>query len=235
MLINNKEITNIAKKFTVVIKSNTKATIELKEHCKKNNIQLLDASYNLGFGANNNYVFSYLKNTKKIKDSDYFLVINPDVTIKKEQLENLLNHALELDAEIFTVNLFRDLEWTIPESSIKRFPTLLGPVKGLLQSKRRNDAYDKKNIIKPTVIDWAAGSFLLFKKTAYETLKGFDDKFFMYFEDVDICRRAKINQMKIIYLPEIKATHKGAFNNRNIFSRHFLWYLKSYLIYHTGI
>ncbi|WP_318495628.1 glycosyltransferase family protein [Photobacterium leiognathi] len=232
MLINNRELTKISTYFTVVIKSNTKATPELMKYCERNNIQLLDESYNLGFGDNNNYIYSYLKNSKQITDCDYFLVINPDITIELEKLKELYRNILELDADIFTINLYKDSKYRIMEPSIKKFPTLLGPFRGLFNKNSRKDAYDKTKITSPVIIDWAAGSFLLFKKNSYEELCGFNDKFFMYFEDVDICRRAKLKKMHLMYLPHIDAIHAGAFKNRNIFSRHFIWYIRSYLRYH---
>lgn len=235
MLIDNEELTKIAKYFTIIIKSNTKAKPELKNHCRKNGIQLLDESYCIGFGSNNNYTFNYLKETNQISDSDFFLVINPDVTLTLKQLEKLQEQIVAIPSDIYTINLFQDNQWTISEPSIKRFPSLLGPIKGLIHKNNRNDAYHKSKITQPTLIDWAAGSFLLFTKSAFERLNGFDDKYFMYFEDVDICRRANIKKMHLMYLPNIKATHIGAFNNRKILSKHFRWYLKSYLRYHLNL
>lgn len=232
MIINNKDLIEITKSFNVLIKSNTEASDKLKRFSQDYNIQLLDESYGLGFGSNNNYVFNYLKETNQISDSDYFLVINPDVTITLNQLKKLQEQVVEIPSDIYTINLFQDNQWTISEPSIKKFPSLLGPIKGLINKNKRNDAYDKSKITQPTLIDWAAGSFLLFTKNAFERLNGFNDKYFMYFEDVDICRRAKIKKMHLMYLPSIKATHIGAFNNRNILSKHFRWYLVSYLKYH---
>ncbi|PSV18355.1 glycosyltransferase family 2 protein [Photobacterium kishitanii] len=232
MIINNKELPLIAKKYNITIKSNTKASAALINYTDKYNIQLIDESYGLGFGCNNNYIFSYLVESNQISDSDYFLVINPDVTITLENIKKLEKNVNKLAADIYTINLYHDINFTQPELSIKKFPTILGPIMGLISKKTRNDAYNKSTITKPTIIDWAAGSFLLFTKLAYEKLNGFSDKYFMYFEDVDICRRAKIKKMHLMYLPDIKAIHKGAFNNRKILSKHFRWYLASYFRYH---
>ncbi|MEC6909373.1 glycosyltransferase family 2 protein [Photobacterium piscicola] len=232
MIIDNKELALISKKYNIVIKSNTKASTALINYTNKYNIQLIDESYGLGFGCNNNYIFSYLQNTKQISNKDYFLVINPDVTITLDELQKLEKNVNKTTSDIYTIDLYHDISFTQPELSIKKFPTILGPIMGLISKTTRNDAYNKSKITKPTIIDWAAGSFLLFTKSAYETLNGFDGKYFMYFEDVDICRRAKQKKMHLMYLPNIKAIHKGAFNNRNILSKHFRWYLKSYLRYH---
>jgi len=232
LIVNNATLPNLAKDNFIVIKSNTPATKLLKEFSVENNILLLDENYGLGFGENNNYIFNYLVREKKINEDDYFLVINPDVIIETSEMAKLRNEIISNESDIFTINLFYDENYLKPEMSVRRFPKLTGPLKGLLSKDHRSDAYDKSAINKPKKVDWAAGSFLLFKKAVYQKLSGFDPKYFMYFEDVDICRRANRMEMQVTYLPNIKAIHKGAFNNRKLFSRHFRWYLMSYFIYH---
>lgn len=232
LIVANASLPLIARNSPVVIKSNTPATDELKSFAYRHNITLLDGDYGLGFGENNNYVFKHLVNNNLITDTDYFLVINPDVIIAVDELKKLEEAINIYESDLFTINLFHDKYFTKPELSVRHFPKLTGPLKGLLSKHTRTDAYDKKSITQPLNVDWAAGSFLLFKKKAYEKLGGFDTKYFMYFEDVDICRRAKKMAMPLMYLPNIKAIHKGAFNNRKLYSRHFRWYLISYLTYH---
>lgn len=57
---------------------------------------------------------------------------------------------------------------------------------------KKNDCVVNKNkITKPTYVDWAAGSFLIFNAFFYSKLNGFNEKYFMYCEDIDICWRAK--------------------------------------------
>lgn len=231
MIINNKDLESLATNYPVIIKSNTPASKELLIFTKKHSITLLNEKYSLGFGENNNYIFNYLIDNNLILEQDHFLVINPDVNITLESMHKLTNEIKNHNSDIYTINLFSDKACRKPEHSIKKFPKKMDPILGFI-TRKRSDAYDKSRIHSPIYIDWAAGSFLLFNKKSYEQLEGFSEKFFMYFEDVDICRRALENKMLITYLPDIKAVHIGAFNNRNIFSQHFIWYLKSYFRYH---
>ncbi|MGF1878033.1 glycosyltransferase family 2 protein [Photobacterium frigidiphilum] len=231
MIIENQVLANLANRFTVVLKSNTPATIELKQHCIDNKIKLIDSNYGLGFGCNNNLVHKYCSTELEIKKNDLFLVLNPDVLIDILSVEKLVVQANKDDSPISTINLYSDENKTIPEQSIKKFPEIMAPIKGLLQEKR-SDAYDKTLITEPTAIDWAAGSFLLFKMETYQVLNGFDEKYFMYFEDVDLCRRAGKAGIRITYYPNLEAVHFGSYSNRNVFSRSFWWYLRSYLRYH---
>ncbi|EOI7387684.1 glycosyltransferase family 2 protein, partial [Yersinia enterocolitica] len=165
---------------------------------------------------------------------DLFLVLNPDVIIDKTSLNDLLLLVEKDNAEICTINLFRDMEKLIPEESIRNFPRLSTPIKTAI-FRQRSDVYIKSSIDDAINIDWAPGSFMLFRSDVYGCLNGFDERFFMYFEDADICRRAGEMGFSIIYYPNIKAVHLGSYRNRKFFSRNFIWYLRSYLRYHTGL
>ena len=59
---------------------------------------------------------------------------------------------------------------------------------------------------KVLAVDWAAGSFLLFKASLFRKLGGFDPGYFMYCEDIDICWRAqKLFNQQLLFNPNIKA------------------------------
>lgn len=232
IITENDNLREISKKFRIYIKSNTPATEELINYSKKNGITLINKEFNKGFGENNNYTFNYLNEKKIINDNDFFLVMNPDIYISIKEMSSLEKEIKSLNSEIYTINLFSDNNYKIHEQSIKRFPSLISPIRALFEKNKRNDAYNKKEITEPINVDWAAGSFLLFKKESYMELNGFNEDFFMYFEDAEICRRAHKKRMTLTYIPRIKAIHTGAFQNRVIFSKHFYWYCKSYLRYH---
>ncbi|GAB7217046.1 glycosyltransferase family protein [Dickeya oryzae] len=190
LIIENDILSKLAEDFCVVLKCNTPATASLIEYTKKAAITLLDQNYGLGFSQNNNFVFDYCCQTLNMSDSDQFLVLNPDVLIDKNELAKLHTIVQKDKPDICTINLFKDKEKLQVEDSIKKFPSLLTPWIAMF-TKSRTDTYDKSKINAPICIDWAAGSFLLFQAGIYKRLNGFNEKFFMYFEDVDICRRAK--------------------------------------------
>jgi GT2 family glycosyltransferase len=58
-----------------------------------------------------------------------------------------------------------------------------------------------------TNTDWVSGGAMFVKKDVFEQIGGFDENFFMYFEDIDLCRRIRKAGSKIIYLPKIKVMH----------------------------
>jgi len=58
-------------------------------------------------------------------------------------------------------------------------------------------------------VDWVSGGAFAIKKDLFEKIHGFDENFFMYFEDVDLCRRASSVGGKILYLPQFTIRHFG--------------------------
>src|SRR5690606_29874744 len=74
--------------------------------------------------------------------------------------------------------------------------------------------------------EWVAGMFMLFRSDAYARLGGFDEKFFLYYEDVDICARIWRQGMKIIACPSATVTHDARRDSRKKL-RYMYWHLKS--------
>lgn len=230
IITSNNTLKNLAKMHYVIIKSNSIASDDLINYCSKNGIYLIQGKSKKGFGANNNEIFNYSKKNLNMVSNDYFLILNPDVEITESGISHLQRLVNQYDSYISTINLYLDKAHTIYDKSIRKYPSLLNPLKSIFGIQRK-DYYDKSTILEPMPVDWAAGSFLLFKTECFEDLQGFDEQYFMYFEDVDICTRAKKSGYSVIYFPQVEATHLAMHNNRKIFSKHFLWYCCSALRY----
>ena len=69
---------------------------------------------------------------------------------------------------------------------------------------------------KTITVDWASGAALAVSKEIFKKCGGFDENFFMYFEDVDLCKRIRNVGKKIIFLPHIKLLHIGGQSKLNI-------------------
>jgi GT2 family glycosyltransferase len=86
-----------------------------------------------------------------------------------------------------------------------------------------------------SVVDWVAGMFILIKKDVFNELSGFDDKrFFMYFEDVDLCRRVNNKGYSIIYDPSQHVVHDARRASRKNL-KHIIWHITSMFRYFTNI
>ncbi|WP_194950390.1 glycosyltransferase family 2 protein [Vibrio hibernica] len=187
---------------------------------------IIDECYGLGFGHNNNIVYQYCVDNFGMLESDYFIVLNPDVLITSNVIKDLVNTMKNDDVNIAAINLFRDELKTIYDNSIRQFPSFIQFVSSFLR-KSNTSIIDKSKVYTPIKIDWAAGSFLAFQAGHYRKLMGFDQSYFMYCEDIDICYRSSIIGYPVTYYPQFEAIHLAKHANRKFLSKHFMWHVCS--------
>lgn len=217
-------------RLTIWIKDN-KPAASLKAYCAQHQIFYTDADAGLGFGENNNYLFDLIQKNIGFQTDDIFLVMNPDITVTPETVFLLAEKMQQSGHALATLNLYRDQAMRVPDKNIRHFPGMLSIVKMPLVNTF-SETYDKDRIAAAAdniPVEWASGAFLAFKPELYQTLGGFDPSYFMYFEDVDICYRARrYHQQSVHYYPHLKAVHTAAHKNRNIFSQHARWFFHSF-------
>jgi N-acetylglucosaminyl-diphospho-decaprenol L-rhamnosyltransferase len=136
---------------------------------------------NLGFGRANNLGFEGV-------DTPYTFFLNPDAHILPDSLERLLdfmdNHAhVGIAGPGMRHNGY-------PGQLISRFPTPRSIIREALG--RRPQAYFVGAETPPFRVDWATGAVLLIRTDLLRRLGGFDPRFFLYFEETDLCRRARL-------------------------------------------
>ncbi|ETN95789.1 glycosyltransferase [Zhouia amylolytica] len=197
---------------------------QFKSLCKQNDVNYYSDMETRGYGGNNNKNYEIISPDSE----DIFIVCNPDVTIQPDQFEELLTTFENSNADIFGVKVYESIDLSTFSSHNRKYPALLDPLVSLL-FKVKLFALDPNIIAYP---DWIGGAFMIFKSESYRKLEGFDESFFMYYEDVDICRRAKRKYgMKLIYNPGFYIVHEAQREGRKLFSKHFLMNLKSMIKY----
>jgi hypothetical protein len=156
-----------------------------------------------GFGANHNAAFQRCRTT-------YFCVVNPDVRLNMDPFPVLLS-ALEArgNAGVAGPQVCDPDGHT--EDSARRFPTVLRLLRKLLPGARGPDYPATGG---PAVVDWVAGMFMLFRSEAFRAAGGFDERFFLYYEDVDICRRLGSLGHGALYVPEATVIHDARRESR---------------------
>jgi N-acetylglucosaminyl-diphospho-decaprenol L-rhamnosyltransferase len=131
-----------------------------------------------GFGANHNAAFKHC-------DTPYFCVLNPDIVLLRGSLGELLSGLQSAQAAVAgPLVLSPDGR---QEDSWRRFPTfrsLFGKAFGHDSTILRPQ--DATSLVFP---DWIAGMCMLFESASYRRIAGFDERLFLYYEDVDICAR----------------------------------------------
>ncbi|MBY7946258.1 glycosyltransferase family 2 protein [Vibrio fluvialis] len=219
-------LTSLSEFFTVVVKSNVSGDFFDEKLLGSVNFHWINENYGLGFGHNNNVNYKYCRDELGINSGDYFVILNPDVVIKPEAIKQLVDLMIEGNANIAAINLYKDLEREIYDHSIRNFPTIKDFISSFLD-KGNASIIDKKYITASCDVDWAAGSFMVIKADHYQALGGFDEGYFMYCEDIDICYRSALEGSRVKYFPNIVALHLAKHANRKILSRHFYWHVSS--------
>ncbi|MDR2548603.1 MAG: glycosyltransferase [Desulfobulbus sp.] len=182
-------------------------------------IKLIDNSRPAGFGANHNAAFSHC-------NQPYFCSLNPDIQLEDNPFPFLLAAIEEANAAI-SAPLVKNPSGGV-EDSMRTFPTIRSLLlKALGVSDGRCRIPDASSAFFP---EWVAGMFMLFRSDAFKQLRGFDERFFLYYEDVDICARAWQAGMKVVACPTISIVHDARRDSHRQF-RYMRWHLSSMIRY----
>lgn len=212
--------------FRLYIKDNINS-VKLREFCDNEKICYIPSSERSGFSRNNNHAVAKIVECSQVNfEKDYFLFLNPDVLVDAFTLKKLCDILAKFKYDLFTVDLFKDQDFTVRDPSVRHFPKLIDFFTSYFLGYNKS-IIDRANINSHQVVDWCAGSFLGIKCSIFKDINGFDERFFMYCEDIDICIRANKAGYKLVYLPELKVIHFSQNDNRTLLSKNFIWHLKS--------
>ena len=168
-------------------------------------IILIKNKTNVGFAAGNNIG---VKNSK----GKYILLLNND-TLLVDDLKPAID-LLRTEQTIGTIGIKMLDKNKGYRQSAGYFPTPLRLLKlksMLIHSNGFDDGTFDESIPFFSV-DWIEASFLLTRRKLWEELKGMDETFFMYAEDIDYCKRVSALKKKTVYLPSLSYIHFGGFN-----------------------
>ena len=182
------------------------------------NSRLLRTGGNLGYGsAVNRAVAEHLQND----DAEFFIVANPDVVWGPHSIDALLAAAERWPMAGALGPLIRDPDGSTYPSA-RHQPSLVrggmhAVVGPLWKSNPWTRAYRQERL-EPSErsVGWLSGSCLLLRKAAYDEIGGFDERYFMYMEDVDLGDRLSKAGWQNVYVPTSEILHdKGHATGRD--------------------
>ncbi len=212
---------------TLIFRDNVNSKA-LKAYCEKIGVTYYSNNKKLGFSANSNLNFLQALDMG-LSNDDYFLLLNPDVELSDLTIKQLLAFLKKTDLPLMAPNLFLTSALTVEDDSLRKFPTFGTFVANYLFNDRSN-VIDKQSPIEAQTF-WASGAFLIIKAHVYQSLKGLDENYFLYCEDVDFCFRALKKGIRVSYLPDIKAIHYRRCESRKFGSKAFFYHVKSVFTY----
>ncbi|MBK5074423.1 glycosyltransferase family 2 protein [Budviciaceae bacterium CWB-B4] len=212
-------------KYKIIIKDNV-GSESLKIFCEKRFIKYISSKNRMGFGENNNYVVNYILKNYTINKDDYIIFMNPDVTIECDELLSLVEYIERNKFSAFTIDLYKNSGFSLRDGFVRTYPTLFDFIYSFCFKKNKT-ILNREDIYEVITIDWCAGSFIGFDLNEFIKIDGFDESYFMYCEDLDLCYRCKLYGINVKYIPNFKAIHTAHHDNRMLFSRAFFWHVAS--------
>ncbi|MEK7500328.1 MAG: glycosyltransferase family 2 protein [Patescibacteria group bacterium] len=150
--------------------------------------------------SNTNKGFGYSANkAARLLNTEYVLFINPDTILQEAAVERLQMSMQKFQGVGIIGLLLCDINGAPERMAFGDEPTLL-------QLLLRH-LVPKKIPIAAFVTDWVSGGAFLIQKKVFDEVNGFDEDFFMYWEDVDLCRRVREKGYSIVMDPTAKVTH----------------------------
>ena len=200
------------KNFKTIVVDNGKNEEILNKIKTFKNIKIISKNKNLGYGGAVNFAFENIT-------TKFFLLLNPDININENSINNLHNILSEhSDYGIVAPITYPDGDFygVFPEKNLKNLT--------MFHALKSRDLLSKTEIegkICVDVVKWA----LLIKAKQFEKVGGFNEKLFLFWEEIDLCRRFRSKKISVIITPKSKAEHKQNKSSQSNF-RNFL--IKTY-------
>jgi len=200
---------NLTFKYEIIVVDNNSNDNTIKIVSSFSDIKIIRNPVNLGFAYANNLGF-------KNSNGYFILILNPDIILTKN-----------INLDLMMKNMMGNNDWGIlapclfyesgqSQESYRSFPTPLSLlIRGLNLSKL--PYFSKKyrkylmldiEINGPTEVDWVIGAFMLMRSRDFKKADLFDENYFMYYEDADLCVKMQKLRLKIIYDPQFTSIHK---------------------------
>lgn len=185
-------------------------------------VYLIENTVNLGFGAACNLAVRHASGA-------FYLLLNPDAELRPHALERMQEALVErpelgcLGPSIRDANGRLELSWGSA-------PTLLN------EWRRRDEHHGRRPMpdlpFELTSVDWISGACMMLRAEAWEAVDGFDANYFLYFEDVDLCRRLSVLGWGVALLPSAEVTHLRGASASQASARVEAWYREGQLRYY---
>ena len=172
-------------------------TVELLS--KEKNIKIIKNNSNLGFSKANNIGLKHVSN-------EFILFMNSDIELINDSINNLLEYFQKNNNIGIIGPKFLNPDLT-PQASVFPRQTALNAFKEFWLNKK--NAYSKylPNTDQPIKVWAISGGCLLTKKSFFKSIGGWNEKYFFYFEDMDLCRKINKKGKDIVFYPQCQIIH----------------------------
>lgn len=196
--------------YEIIIVDNASTRPLPKSIIKNRIVRIIRNKKNIGYGRGVNVASTVAK-------GEYLLIANPDVLFEKKAIENMIRR-LRRDKHIGVIgpqmlNTRGDILPTVSE-----MPFLPGAIVAfsLLNTFFPHSYWQyRRDRSREQVVDVVSGACMLTRKNLFDAIGGFDERFFLYFEEADFCYKIQKKGKKILYYPQVKIIHYIGRSNSN--------------------
>lgn len=190
-------------------------------------VTLIDTGENLGFPGGNNRGFD-------VSQGEYILLLNPDTVVHGSAIEELVQF-LDSNPDVGAVgSRLLNTDGSLQESCYPR-PTIGRELWRLFHLDRIKAIgiydMDRWSLTDPRKVDVLMGACILVRRPIIQKIGGMDEEYFMYSEEVDLCRRIQKDGWPIYWFPQAQITHYGGQSTNLVKTEMFLRLYESKLLY----
>ncbi len=154
----------------------------------------------------NNGFAKGINNASKHAEGTYLLFLNPDAEVINDKIKNAIEYLNDNNDVALLGGKLITGDGDVEKSTGHEF-TLFHV---FLMSLSLDSLFGMRSAPTSTQdVQWVSGGFMFARKTDFNSLKGFDEAYFMYLEDADIARRARNEGKRVVYYPYPEAIHTG--------------------------
>ncbi len=175
-------------------------------------VRLIESARNAGFGAGNNLAIR--EALALPTPPDYLYLLNPDATPQPGAVQALVSFMDREARAAIAGTAIQDPEG-VPHASAFCFPTLLGELEnslsfGPLARILRDQRFSPEVMTESGPVHWVSGASMVLRRDVLERVGLFDEEFFLYFEEVDLCQRAHRAGYQTWFMREATVSHIGS-------------------------
>lgn len=184
-----------------IIDNSDKANNLQKLEENEREVSYIKAEKNKGFGAGHNEVLSRI-------DSTYHAIVNPDIVLVEDTFSVLMDFMQDTSVGMVVPKILSE-DGTM-QQSYRKEPTLFDMVirrTPFFKKRQREHVLGDKDFNTAFQVPFVHGCFYLIRTELFQKLRGFDERYFMYMEDADLCKRVNACS-RLMYCPDTKVIHR---------------------------
>lgn len=149
---------------------------------------------------------------------EWILLLNPDVSVQDgflDEVQTATDRLIAGESHVGVIGFQLRNHDGSRQASTGAFPTFWSCIRGLVKRRSKRKC-EHRALDARQEVPWVTGGCLLVKRACFEQLGGLDERFFLYYEDVDFCQRAREKGWSVWYDPSVRVTHHWPLHARRV-------------------